>query len=210
MLGNKRIMGNNIQMYMNKMGIERRELAKAIGVPYSSLTDWINGNTYPRIDKIEKMARYFGIEKADLVEEGSKRKEVTSTRIPVLGRVAAGIPIDAIENIIDWEEIPTEMSRHGEYYGLVIRGDSMEPRIYNGDVVIVKKQDTAESGSIVIATVNGDDATCKRYMKYEHSIALVSLNPKHPPMVFSEDDVDKMPIAIWGIVVEIRGKMEGL
>ncbi len=210
MLGNKRIMGNNIQMYMNKMGIERRELAKAIGVPYSSLTDWINGNTYPRIDKIEKMARYFGIEKADLVEDGSKRKEVSSTRIPVLGRVAAGVPIDAIEGVIDWEEIPAEMARHGEYFGLVIKGDSMEPRIYDGDIVLVRKQSEAESGQIVIATVNGDDATCKRYIKHESSIVLASLNSKYPPMIFSYEDVINKPIGIYGVVVEIRGKMKGI
>jgi transcriptional regulator with XRE-family HTH domain len=71
MLGNKKIMGRNIQYYMDKAGIDRSELAKALGVPYSSLTDWINGNTYPRIDKIEKMAKYFHITKADLVEEHS-------------------------------------------------------------------------------------------------------------------------------------------
>lgn len=69
MLGNKKIMGENIQYYMDKMGIERKDFAKAIGVPYSSLTDWINGKTYPRIDKIEKMANFFGISKSDLVEE---------------------------------------------------------------------------------------------------------------------------------------------
>jgi repressor LexA len=69
MIGNKKIMGENIQYYMRQIGVDRKEFAKAIGVPYSSLTDWINGNTYPRIDKIEKMANYFGITKADLVEE---------------------------------------------------------------------------------------------------------------------------------------------
>lgn len=210
MLGNKRIMGNNIQIYMNKMGVERRELAKAIGVPYSSLTDWINGNTYPRIDKIERMAKYFGIEKADLVEDASHRTDSKSIRVPVLGRVAAGVPIEAVENIIDWEEIPAEMGRHGEYFGLVIKGDSMEPRIYDGDVVLVKKQDTANSGDIVIATVNGDDAACKRFMRYQNSIALVSLNSRYQPMLFSEDDVRDMPISIWGVVVEIRGKMKGI
>lgn len=67
MLGNKRIMGENIQYYMDKMGIDRKDFAKAFDVPYSSLTDWINGKTYPRIDKIERMANYFGISKADAV-----------------------------------------------------------------------------------------------------------------------------------------------
>ena len=69
MLGNKRIMGDNIQYYMDMFQIERKDFAKIMGVPYTTLTDWINGRTYPRIDKIQKMAEYFGIEKRDLVEE---------------------------------------------------------------------------------------------------------------------------------------------
>lgn len=210
MLGNKRIMGNNIQFYMSKMGIERRELAKALGVPYSSLTDWINGNTYPRIDKIEAMANYFGVEKSDLVEDKSKANRVKANRIPVLGKVAAGLPIEAIENIIDFEEIPDEYIRKGEYFALVIKGDSMEPRMYDGDVVIVRKQNTADSGQIVIATVNGDDATCKRFMQYGDSIGLVSLNSKYPPMVYTQEQQKSLPIQIWGVVIEIRGKLIGI
>lgn len=79
MLGNKGIMGDNIQFYMDERGINRKDFAKALGVPYSSLTDWLNGKTYPRIDKIQKMADYFGIEKADLVEKRIvQKKEATS------------------------------------------------------------------------------------------------------------------------------------
>lgn len=69
MLGNKKVMGMNIQRNIDRMGITRKDFAKAIGVPYSSLTDWINGKSYPRIDKIEIMARYFGVQKSDLVED---------------------------------------------------------------------------------------------------------------------------------------------
>lgn len=71
MLGNKKVMGFNIQRHLDKMGITRKDFAKAIGVPYSSLTDWINGKSYPRIDKIELMANYFGIQKSDLVEDST-------------------------------------------------------------------------------------------------------------------------------------------
>ena len=73
MLGNKEIMGENIKFYMDQMRIDRISFAKAIGVPYSSVTDWVNGKTYPRIDKIQRMADFFGIEKADLVERRTDR-----------------------------------------------------------------------------------------------------------------------------------------
>lgn len=80
MLGNKKIMGGNIQAYMDKHGLSRKDFAKAIKEPYSSVTDWINGKSYPRIDKIQKMADFFGIEKADLVEyHGADLSKKTDT-----------------------------------------------------------------------------------------------------------------------------------
>ena len=130
-----------------------------------------------------------------------------SITINVLGRVAAGIPIEAMENIIDTEEISLEMARTGEFFGLKIKGDSMEPRIYDGDVVIVRQQNDADSGDIVIALVNGDDATCKRLTKYAGGIGLISLNSKYEPMMFSEEDVKQKPVKIIGKVVELRGKL---
>ena len=127
--------------------------------------------------------------------------------INVLGRVAAGIPIEAITDIIDTEEISQELARTGDFFGLQIHGDSMEPRMYDGDVVIVRQQDDAESGDIVIALVNGNDATCKRLTKYAGGISLVSLNSaKYEPMVFSNQEIEEKPVRIIGKVVELRGK----
>lgn len=71
-LGNKRIMANNIQYYMDMLGKSRSDVCEAIGVKYTTFTDWVKGNTYPRIDKIELMANYFGISKSDLVESQEK------------------------------------------------------------------------------------------------------------------------------------------
>lgn len=204
-LGNKEIMAKNIQFYMNKYDKSRQDMCDALGVKYTTFTDWVNGNSYPRIDKIELMANYFGIEKSDLVEKRRQRSKGIS--INVLGRVAAGIPIDAIESIIDTEEISEDMARNGEYFGLQIHGDSMEPRMYEGDVVIVRQQDDAESGDIVIAMINGNDATCKRLTKYASGIALTSLNTKYEPMMFTNQEIIEKPVKILGRVVELRGKL---
>ena len=134
----------------------------------------------------------------------TNKKAIT---IKVLGRVAAGIPIEAVEDIIDTEEISEEMASTGEFFGLKIKGDSMEPRICDGDVVIVRQQNDADSGDIVIALVNGDDATCKRLTKYAGGIGLISLNSKYEPMMFSEEDIKDKPVKIIGKVVELRGKL---
>ena len=76
-LGNKKIMSKNIQYYMDKHHKSRSEMCDALGVKYTTFTDWVKGNTYPRIDKIELMANYFGIPKSDLVEDHSSRSHLT-------------------------------------------------------------------------------------------------------------------------------------
>lgn len=208
-LGNKQIMAQNIQYYMDKKNKSRQEMCNALGVKYTTFTDWVKGNAYPRIDKIELMANYFGVEKSDLVENrnirnnNSLKKGVT---INVLGRVAAGIPLEAIEDIIDTEEIADELASTGNFFGLQIHGDSMEPRMFEGDIVIVRQQDDAESGEIVIAMINGSDATCKRLVKYSDGIGLVAFNPKYEPMYFSNRDILEKPVRIIGRVVENRQK----
>lgn len=206
-IGNKQTMAKNILYYMNLKNKSRNDMCQALGVKYTTFTDWVKGNTYPRIDKIELMANYFGISKADLVEDHTS-STISSHGIVVnvLGRVAAGIPIEAIENIIDTEEISEELARTGDFFGLQIHGDSMEPKISDGDVVIVRQQDDAESGDIVIATVNGDEATCKRLRKYRDGIELVANNPTYEPLFFSNEDIVNKPVRIIGRVVELRAK----
>lgn len=207
-LGNKKIMATNIQYYMDKFEKSRQDMCEALGVKYTTFTDWVKGNSYPRIDKIELMANYFGISKADLVEEhvSSNRSSHKGVKINVLGRVAAGIPINAVEDIIDTEEITEELAKTGEFFGLQIHGDSMTPDICDRDVVIVRQQDDAESGDIVIATINGDEAACKRLRKYNGGIELISTNPSYGPLEFSNKEILEKPVKILGKVIELRRK----
>ncbi len=205
-LGNKEVMAKNIRYYMNLHSVSQTDICNTLGFKMPTFSDWVNAKTYPRIDKIELMANYFGISKADLVESHSSQKSSNAVVINVLGRVAAGIPIDAIEEIIDTEEISKEMAATGEFFGLQIKGNSMEPKFSNGDVVIVRKQSDADDGDIVIALVNGDDAVCKRLKKYKDGIALISTNPSYEPMYFTKEDIEKRPVSILGKVKELRAK----
>lgn len=127
-------------------------------------------------------------------------------QIPVLGEVAAGQPIFAEEKYIDYEEISEKMSKSGTFFGLRIKGDSMSPRISEGDTVIVRQQDDAESGDVVIVLINGETATCKRLMKYAEGITLLSFNPTYEPMTFSNKEILEKPVKIIGKVVENRQK----
>lgn len=133
-------------------------------------------------------------------------KTLKGVKINVLGKVAAGTPIEAIEDVIGTEEIPKELAATGTFFGLQIHGDSMEPKISDGDIVIVRQQEDAESGDIIIATINGNEATCKRLRKYRDGIELISNNPAYAPMFFSNDDITNKPVKILGRVVELRAK----
>lgn len=159
-------------------------------------------------NKIKIFAQALGTTPAYLMGwiEEDNNKETNALKIPVLGNVAAGIPISAVEDILDYEEVPSSWQNQGEFFALRIKGDSMQPRMESGDVVIVKQQSDANSGDTVIALVNGDDATCKRLEKTDNGIMLVSTNPKYPPMFFSKEDIVNKPVVILGKVVEFRGK----
>ncbi len=202
--GNKETMSRNIRYYMDINNKTRKDMCSALGVSYSTFTDWVNGNKYPRIDKIEMMANFFHISKADLVEEPTPKK--SKFEIPVLGLVRAGIPMDAVENILDYEEISEDMARQGEFFALQIKGDSMEPKISDGDVVIVRKQPDVESGEIAIVLVNGDEATIKKVQKFHGGINLVPSNPVYEVKTFTNEQIETLPVQILGKVVELRAK----
>ena len=205
-LGNKITMSNNLKKYLKINNISRNQLSESLGISYSTISDWINGKAYPRIDKIEMMANYFGINKSDLVEEHFTEEKPQGLKIPVLGTVAAGIPISAVEDILDYEEVPQSWESQGEFFGLRIKGDSMKPDINDGDTVIVRQQSTANNGDVVIALVNGDDATCKKFEKLDNGIMLISNNSEYSPMYFSNEEVVTKPVVIIGRVVELRRK----
>lgn len=127
-------------------------------------------------------------------------------QIPVYGSVVAGIPLEAITDIEDYEEIPSEMAKCGKYAALKIKGNSMEPRFTEGDVVIVRLQETVENGDIAIVMVNGDEATCKKIKRTPEGVMLISTNPAYEPMFYSNKEIEEKPVRIWGKVVELRAK----
>lgn len=130
-------------------------------------------------------------------------KSNSGVKIPILGEVAAGIPIAEQENILGYEEISRDMALKGEHFGLIIKGGSMEPRIFDGDTVIVRKQDYCDSGKIAIVLVENEAATCKKVVLKDGGIELVSLNPLHPPIFYSAEAVNLLPVTIIGVVVRV-------
>jgi len=188
-------------------GISQKILAKNFGIAQSTVGMWESGNNVPEYRTLLKLADYFQVPVAELTGEpvGNKLKP---TRIPVLGSVPAGIPVEAAEDILDFEEITPELASTGEFFGLRVKGDSMEPKFSNGDVVIVRKQEYAKTGDIVIAMVNGSDATLKRFKTNEHGIILYPTNTLYDPIYFSNKQIEELPVRILGKVVELRAKFD--
>lgn len=206
---------SNIKRRRTELGMTQDELAKKMGYSEKSMISKIeNGKIDLPQSKIVEFANALGTTPSILMgwredrTEMSKKKSPDHFRIPVLGHVAAGIPIEMIDDVIDFEDLRKDEFRcpEKEYFGLKIEGHSMEPKICDGDVVIVHSQNDAEDDQIVIAAVNGDHATCKRLKRYADSLTLVPINPAFDPMTFTAREIIEKPVTILGIVVELRRK----
>lgn len=189
--------------------ISQQKLANLIGVSRSTIAMWELGNSEPDNENLTKLANFFNVSVDYLLGQNgypSLPQSTGGTWVPVLGRVAAGIPIEAIEDVEDYEEISPDMAKTGEFFALKIQGDSMEPRIKTGDVVIVRQQPDCDSGDIAVVLVNGSDATVKRIKKRPEGIMLIPTNTTYEPMFYSNEDIKKLPVRIIGKVVELRAK----
>ena len=134
--------------------------------------------------------------KGGLVE---KNTNIDDTEIPVLGKIAAGTPIEAIQNEVARIPLPSNLEKNGEYFGLKIQGDSMiEAGINEGDTVIVKKTDTADNGKIVVALIDNHEAMLKRIRRKGKTIALESANKNYETKIFGPDRVK-----VQGILVSL-------
>lgn len=202
----KSIFAKNLNAQMQRNNVSVAEICSLLGVTKTTVSAWRNAQKTPRMDKIEMLASHFGCKKSDLIEGKTFTARSKGVRIPVLGSVVAGVPVEAVEDILDYEEITEEMASTGDFFALQIKGDSMEPRIRAGDVVIVRKQSDVESGQIAIVLVNGDEATCKKYVKHDNGISLVSFNSAYSPMFYTANEAEQKPVRIIGRVVELRGK----
>jgi len=157
-------------------------------------------------DRLQKLAQLYNVSMDFLFSNGKLEPTSKGVRVAVLGSIPAGIPIEAIEDIIDFEEIPVDMAMTGEYFGLKVKGNSMSPRISHNDVVIIRRQDTAETNDICAVMVNGYEATLKQIKKSESGITLIPFNSEYTPMFYTNEDIEKLPIRIIGKVVELRAK----
>lgn len=210
----KKVFAENLNYYMNKSGKNQSDLISDLGLNKSTISTWCNGVKMPRMGTIQTLADYFGIMKSDLIEEKSAKRasdlpyecsEIdfsTLHKIPLLGRVSAGLPLYAEENIEGYTY--TDLNGENEYFALRVKGDSMDALgIRDGYIVIVRRQSIVEDGEVAIVMVDHEDATMKRFYRTDSTVTLMpqSTNPAHKPQIYN---LTKTTVEILGKVVKVE------
>lgn len=202
---NREVMARNIRRLMSQQGKTRNDVCDACGFNYQTFSDWVNGKKYPRIDKIEIMAKYFGVQKPDLIEDYSERI-YSHTVAPILGTIRAGQPMYADENIEGYRPIPYNDSE--KYFYLRVRGDSMNAAgLDDGDLILVRAQSMVEPNQMAVVCVNGFEATVK-YFRQEGDMVILSPkshNPEHTVQIY---DLKETPVIVNGRVVSVTKSIE--
>ena len=211
----KASIAERLREIMEIRGMRQTDLADATGISQAQISAYINGKYEPKSTNIAEISRACNVSESWLMGfdvpairiPDHLRNKRPGHIVPVYGNIAAGIPIEAITDIEDWEEIPADMAERGEYIALRIAGDSMEPCMFRGDVVIIRLQQQVESGDIAAVIINGDEATCKRVKHTNGGMVLTSFNSAYEPMYFSASQIADLPVRIIGRVAEVRRKL---
>lgn len=192
----------NLKKYRLIKGLSQVQLSELLHVALTTYNNWELGRRDPDKEMIVRIAEALDVTVDELLGASPKN----SIKIPVYARVTAGVPIEALTEIVDYEEIPEKMARNGQHIAFRVSGHSMEPKISDGDVVIVRVQPDVEDGEIAVVTVNGDDGVVKKIKKTPKGVTLISLNPAFDPLYYSNEEVLDLPVRVVGRVVELRAK----
>ena len=203
--------GEQIKDVRTAKGISQNQLAKRDGISQAGLSAIENTTKSPNIDTLNRIANALGIPITALLGDpqiGTSRRPKTKKSIPVLGQIPAGIPIEAIEDVLDYEDLSErEANDSFEYFGLRIKGSSMYPEYQDGDTIIVRRQETADTGDDAVVMVNGNDATFKRIKRSEDGIILMPINTTDfEPIFYSNAQIESLPLSVLGVCVELRRK----
>lgn len=201
--------GTKIRNQRKKTGQTLEEVATKLKTSRQTIQKYETGiiKNIP-YEKLELLAKALYTTPLELTGwEYNNKNQSPHPYIPILGKVIAGVPVEAVEDIIGNIQINEKLSRTGTFYALEVKGDSMQPRLQEGDVVIVKEQSDVESGQIAIVCVNGDEYTIKKIKKSESGITLIPFNTAYEPIFYSNEEIEKLPVEIRGLVVQFHGNL---
>ena len=199
-----------------KAGMNQKELAKKIGCAKSTISMYENGAREPNFETLEAIADIFNVDMSTLIDRKQSQNQNNSITIlpsdkifmrPLFDSVAAGFGAPADNTVLSY--IPTYINNGSEqdlYIWVNVQGDSMSPLIDDGSKILVKKQDSIDSGQIAVALIDGEDAVVKKVAYGSDWIELLSVNPYYPPRRFEGAEVQR--IRILGIVKEVSKTLQ--
>ena len=199
----------NLKHLRIEKGFSQQQLAIKLNVSRSTVAMWEAGSSEPNMQMIREISRILGVSiNAIFGEPADTMPSKIKKSIPVLGQIPAGIPIEAIEDVLDYEDLSEREANDGfEYFGLRIKGSSMYPEYLDGDTIIVRRQETADTGDDAVVMVNGNDATFKRIKRSADGTILMPVNTADfEPTFYSNALIEALPVRILGICVELRRK----
>ena len=199
--------GDNLKQARSSRKLSQAALARMLSVSQQTIGSWEVNRTTPPPEMIAKISKVLCVSTGFLLGATDNSPQVL--RIPVLGHIPAGIPIEAIADVLDYEEAPLDWSAGGrEYFALKIKGDSMSPDYMDGDVVIFLAAEDCESGDDCAVIINGDDATFKKVIKHMDGIVLQPINTgTYAPSFYSNAEISNLPVTVIGVAEEIRRKL---
>lgn len=213
---NTATIGNKIKSLRKQYNMTQDELGAKITATKSMISLWENGRRKVDTVNLQRIANAFNVTTdyllgRDPIPNDSKSEinyaiPLTSgVRIPVLGSIVAGIPNTAVTEYDEWIEISQSLAMRGEYFALRIKGDSMEPTLFDSDIVVIRQQPDVEDGEIAAVSIAGNEATIKRIYHRSDGIDIVGDNVRaFPRMFYSNHDIATLPIRIMGKAIEVR------
>ncbi len=200
---------NRLQTLLTAREMRAVDLMNATGLSDSLISRYLSGQVSPKGKNASLIAKALNVDVNYLLTGETEQEKPKAVKIPVLGEVVAGVPVYAEENIIDWEEISEEMSRRGDYFCLDVKGESMIPVMFPTDRLLVRKQNTIDSGQIAIVMVGMEEATCKKVIISDKGIQLYGFNTAvYEPHFYTNKEIRELPIRIIGRVVEVRRDLD--
>lgn len=209
----KESFSNRLEKAMQMRNLKASELSEKAHIPKSAISQYLSGLYEAKQKSIFKLASVLNVSEAWLMGMDVPMEKTTKldklgnpvAEIPLLGTVKAGYDYMAQENWEGMIEVDKNIIKDGsDYFALKIKGDSMSPVLIEDDIVIIKKQEDFESGDLVVALINGDEATIKKGKKSDNSILLQPLNTNYEPLIFTYDEMKTIPVTIVGIVKQLK------
>ena len=181
-------------------------VSKETGISASTFTDWKNGRSVPKADKLKKIADYFGVSLDYLMEGAPAPLPAQERMVPIIGEIRAGSPIITNESLLGYESASVDAT--DDYFYLKVQGDSMKNiGMVHGSLVLFHKQQYAEDGDVVACLVGGESATVKRFHRSQRNVYLVPENEDYRPIRLSTDDFESGEARILGVAREIKIKL---